>query len=642
MCGIAAVLGPLPIAQREAIVSEMCALLAHRGPDGAGIFSAALGFDADFEAGITLGHRRLAILDLSTAAAQPMHRGPLSISYNGEFYNYLEKRAELAAAHPTLHWHSRGDVDVLLALLEQRGLPQALDEVNGMFAFALWDKRQRCLWLARDRFGEKPLYYLLDRERSLCIVASEIKAVLHAARRLRLLVRARLDVLACYLADAEYEVGEATFFGAISRVQPGELLRIDADMSCRLTLRKHRYYELSPERCAPSFGSGGAAANDERFVELLSDSLRLRLRSDVKVGACLSGGLDSSSLVCLATDLLGKNSTLETFSAIHQKNDPCDERAYIDAVVAHLGLPNTRINPQTLLQPSNFAAFLQHHDEPIGGASVFAQHAVYRLMATFGVRVAISGQGADECLTGYRGTHPALLAELLRRGQWIGRGALRSALRHLLRRSLPLVFDRAWSSLRWQMAFADNRYFRLSKLGPAPPLPAPPPYLAQFTKRSLLHGYLYSLLCGSSLGTILRYEDRNSMAASVEARAPFLDHRVVEHCLGRTATDLADSQTTKLLLRRALGPQLPPLVRNRRDKIGFAAPEARFLQGPLRPLVLDVLYAPPGQQALAGLFDYQAMRRHYEQAHSAEALNSHTLWKALNVELWLRQHSLSI
>jgi asparagine synthase (glutamine-hydrolysing) len=645
MCGVAALLGPIPPPAREELVREMCTLLAHRGPDGQGILSPPP-FSAG-NAGVTLGHRRLAILDLSPAAAQPMSCGPLHISYNGEFYNYLEKRANLEASDPAIPWRSHGDTEVLLRLIERQGLPDALAEVNGMFAFALWDEQKRCLWLARDRFGEKPLYYLLDGNRHICIVASEIKAVLQAARRLQLPIAVRRSVLACYLADADYEVGDASFFTSIRRVRPGELLRIEVLPDGKLQRKSQNYYEISPELCTPSSG----AAADERFAELLSDSLRLRLRSDVPVGACLSGGLDSSSLVCLAQRILQPlDGSLRTFSAVYQPQDPCDERRYVAAVIEHSGVQNAQAHPEAALRPDAFAAFLSQHDEPVGGASVWAQHAVYRLVAEQGVRVAISGQGADECLTGYRGTMPAVHAALLRQGRWPGLAGLLPGLRTLARGLSPKGLYRAWLHLRWYAAFADTPFFRLSALGPPPPLTRPPPHLQAFFRRSPLHGYLYSLLCGSSLGTILRYEDRNSMSASVEARAPFLDPRVVEHCLGRPAEELAtpsasslpSASGTKALLRRTLGPLLPPLVRQRQDKIGFAAPESRWLLGPLRPLVLEVLHSPNHQAESRELFDWQALRSHYAQALCGQPFQSYSFWKALNVALWLRQHSLSL
>ena len=254
-------------------------------------------------------------------------------------------------------------------------------------------RADRALWLARDRFGEKPLYYLLAGEH--CLVASEPKTILHAARALGIAIGVQREVLACYLADAEHEVGSETFFSQIARVRPGEWLRIERRPDGRLHRVAGRYYELTPERCPPQDGP----AADAVLHDLLRDAVRLRLRSDVEVAACLSGGMDSSTLVGLAAQ---SGSRLRTFSAIHAPGDPWDERAYIKAVVAHTGVENHACDPADLLSGPDgvaaFASFLDHHDEPVGGPSVWAQHAVYRLMAQRGQRVALSGQGADECL----------------------------------------------------------------------------------------------------------------------------------------------------------------------------------------------------------------------------------------------------
>lgn len=650
MCGVAALFGAVSLPQREHIVHDMCAILAHRGPDGAGSFS-----DGD-SVGVTLGHRRLAILDRSQSGAQPMQRSALCISYNGEFYNYIEKRAELAARGVHVVGHS--DTEVLLALCEELGVPAALSQINGMFAFALFDARDRSLWLARDRFGEKPLYYLLQRE--VCLVASEPKALLAAARRLHVPVGVNHQVLACYLADVEYEVGEATFFDAVQRVGPGEWLRVAIQSDGQLGLTRDRYFQLSPAGC-PQPARSIADADDE-FRSLLTDAVRIRLRSDVPVAACLSGGLDSSSLVGLAAAL---GPSLVTYSATHRVGEPWDERDHIAAVVAHNHVENRSIDPEDLLRGPQggdaFVHFLAQHDEPVGGPSVWAQHAVYRLLAQHGHRVSLSGQGADESLGGYGGTLPALRAQLLLHGQVRSlhaelaalpsgsaraqalKQATRTALRMYLARLQPDLY-RAWLVAGWRRRFQRAAYVDLQALSlPLPPLPLEPPHAAAFDARSVLHGYLYRLLTGSSLSTILRYEDRNSMLASVEARAPFLDPRLVAHCLGRSAEELAGHGWTKLLLRRALPDVLPASVRTRRDKVGFGAPPWRWLTGPLRPWLHDFLSSPHVRQQ--GLIDVPSLQADLAVAAAhprALVGDSEAFFRAINVAVWLQTHGLSL
>ena len=660
MCGVAAVFGPLPAAPREALVAAMSDRLAHRGPDGAGLFSSgpAGGPGGEPMLGVTLGHRRLAIVDLSAQAAQPMQRGELCLSWNGEIYNYRELRGELAARGHA--FATASDTEVLLALLAEYGPAAALPQLNGMFALLLWDGAARRLWLGRDRFGKKPLYYL--QQGDMLLVASEPKAILLAARRLALPVTVDRPALARYLADADTEVDAITSFAEIRRVLPGELICFSAGSASStgsagargLTAHHYRYYTLRPP--PPLVLTADETA--ERFAALLTDAVRLRLRSDVSVGAALSGGMDSSALVGVAGRL---GARLRTFSAVYRDGDQMDERNYIAAVVAHNGVENFQVAPEAELAragPEGFAAFIAHHDEPVGGSSVWAQRCVFGLAAAHGVRVVLSGQGADESLTGYSGSLSALVAEHVRRGELRALGqelralAQRKTPPQLLREllggawtalrtfALPPPLSAAWLRLRWQQALRDTPFLHLSAL-PPPPLPDPGPEHQAFCERSLLHGYLYRLLTGSSLRTILRYEDRNSMAASVESRAPFLDYRLVELCLALPATTLCHDGRTKALLRRSLQGVLPAAVAERRDKVGFAAPEERLLLGPLRPLVQELLGSPA--MAQRGLYDCAALRANYDDATAQRGpLMSYVLWKALNVELWLRACGLSL
>lgn len=673
MCGVVAVVAPLAGSEREALARTMCARLAHRGPDGEGIWSGAPGADrgggpgADRGVapsadpgggpGVTLGHRRLSIIDLSPAAAQPMQRGALCVSYNGEIYNHVELRAELRQGGRAGTTHS--DTEVLLDLVAAHGVQGALARVVGMFALALWDARAQRLWLARDRFGKKPLYYLHAPGPRVLLVASEPKAILAAARALGLAVSVDRGVLASYLYDADLEAGDATFFSEIKRVRAGEIVAVDLPPDGPLALSRRRYYTLDPARCGPELTP--SAETDARFAALLTDALRLRLRSDVPVGALLSGGMDSSALVCLSARRLGVR--LQTFSAVYRPGDGADERRFITAAAAHAQVPNSWVEPEAELRPDAFAAFLAHHDEPVGGASVWAQHCVFKRARADGCTVVLSGQGADESLTGYRGAFPVLYAELARRGQlgrlgrelWAARAvrgsgageifaALRGGGSALLRQAvLPGALSEAWLAHKWRSA-ARRPPPLVSPGLPLPERPAPLPEEAAWAERSLLHAYLFRLLTGSSLGTILRFEDRSSMAASVESRAPFLDHRLVELCLAQAPAALVTGGLTKALLRRSLGDVLPAAVRARTDKVGFATPEARFLTGPLRTLCGDVLHGRG--LAARGLFDVPGLRRTFDAAAAGAlplgALASDAVWKAVNVELWLAAAGLSL
>ncbi len=650
MCGIACLFAPLPRAEREDIASGMGRLLSHRGPDDAGLYS-------DDSVPLTLVHRRLSIIDLSPDGHQPMRRGPLWVSYNGEIYNYLELREELALLG--VPFQTRSDTEVLLAAFSRFG-DQAPERMNGMFALLLWDTERRRLSLVRDRFGVKPLYYLSRPERGIFIAASEPKAVLYAARRLLLPIAVDADALACYLADAATEEGEHTFFAGLLRVPAGGMVALDlaGTAGANFVPRSRTWYALSPSVCPEQ---AGGEAGDGRFRELLTDAIRLRLRSDVEVGTCLSGGLDSSSLVCLAQ--LDLKVRPRTFSAVYGPGDPADESRFIDEVAAHAGVANEKIRPEEVFSPEALLRFIDLHDEPIGGTSVWAQHCVFRLARQAGITVMLDGQGADETLTGYHGAFRPLWAGLLRqlalsrlshelrgaarlhgyRPLWslLGAGAT------LLREALPAALYDRYLDRKWRGFFAQPAapFFRLH----APPQPVDPPLLGEWNRRSLLHGYLYQLTVGSSLQTILRYEDRNSMAASIEARAPFLDYRLVQHCLGRPAADLLEDGYTKALLRRSLRGVLPESVRLRADKIGFATPEGRWLRGPLRPLFQDLLASRSLEER--GWFRVAALKAAFARfcaedgpsgsAKTGASKESYAFWKALNVELWLRHHGLS-
>lgn len=682
MCGVVALVAPLPSAARERLVVAMGELLAHRGPDGSGVWSEGqvtgalttqpearsapgLGPGLGLGSALTLGHRRLSIIDRSSAGAQPMHRGALTLSWNGELYNYLEKRAELGARGQ--RFTSQSDSEVLLAACESEGVLAALGNDSsplcGMFAFALFDRTTRRLHLGRDRHGKKPLYYLHEPRRGIFAAASEPKALLFAARALELEIGVDRKTLSSYLLDLEYEVGTSTFFRQLRRVPAGGLITVELSVPS-LPLESRVYYALTPERCTEAQGLSRAEA-DRRFTERLDEAVRLRLRSDVGVGACLSGGLDSSTVVTLAS--AARDVQLKTYSAIYRPDDPCDERRYIAAVVAHTGVKNFQVQPEASLAPEAFGRFLDHHDEPVGGTSVWAQRCVYGLASLHGTPVVLSGQGADEALTGYRGALPLLLTELLRRGQLgrlgqellVGRASVLAFLRGLLpflRTLAPQALGEAWLRHKWRTTVQSRpevlallvREDALSpnSVGPTAagdellPFPSEAPFAAAFDRRSLLHGYLYRLLTGPSLATILRYEDRNSMAVSVEARAPFLDHRLVEHCLSRSVEDLVEGGRTKALLRRALASLLPPAVRDRRDKVGFATPEARWLLGPLRPLVEDVLHSK--SFAARGFLDAKGSRAAYQAAKQGAPFDAWELFKVVNVELWLRQKQLSV
>jgi asparagine synthase (glutamine-hydrolysing) len=385
MCGISGVLSFDGSPVDEATLSAQTRALAHRGPDGEGCWvspSRAVG----------LGHRRLAIIDLSEAARQPMGlRGRFTITYNGEIYNYVEVRAELQGLGWT--FATQSDTEVLLAAYAQFG-EAALERLDGMFAFAIWDEREQTLFCARDRFGEKPFYYVHEVGRRF-VFASEIKGLVAAGVAPRLDRRSLYQYLAFEVVQDPARADE-TFYEGVRSLEPAHCLTV----SFRHGLARPRRYWSIPAR-QPAAAPGLAEAA-ERFLHLLDTSVKRRLRSDVPVGSSLSGGLDSSSVVCLMHRARAGQQALAQNSFSARFREPrLDEGPYIEAVVEATGTTPHVVWPDGEGLAAGMTALVRHQEEPFAGASVYAQWEVMRLAQREGTKVLLDGQGADETLAGY-------------------------------------------------------------------------------------------------------------------------------------------------------------------------------------------------------------------------------------------------
>lgn len=590
MCGIAGIAASDPELLRP--LAAMTRALRHRGPDDEGYLlldsrsgrtQAYAGADtlpelalpplpAAIPGGVdvALGHRRLAIIDLSAGGHGPMTSidGRLAITYNGEVFNYLELREELRGLGHA--FRTACDTEVLLAAYAEWG-PAALHRLNGMWAFALYDARERRLFCARDRFGVKPFFYLGDG--ALFAFASEIKGLLAHPAASR---TPNSTTLARFLAQGAIDETAETFLAGIRSLPAGHQLSLD--LATR-RLAVERWYELP--------AAEARLGDPAELRALLEDAVRLRLRSDVDVGTCLSGGLDSSSLVALTARLRAAtgNSGRRAFSVVYP--DPeLQEAAHIDTMVAATGAIGHRTTPTSSELLADLPALAWQQDEPFPSPGVYSQWRVMRLAREAGVTVLLDGQGADEVLAGYHYHFGPYLAEIAGRDGW--GAALRQArqasgvtgrslgffLSLLAHQTLPLPNRvRAWAVRR------GVSQGRVPSCLLAPELRAllttagverhrPRPSLAAERRANILT---------TSLPALLRYEDRNSMAFSVEARTPFLDYRLVERAMALPAGDLIRDGWTKALLRQAMAGVLPESVRLRRDKLGFATPETRWL-----------------------------------------------------------------
>lgn len=612
MCGIAGLLyeGVAPVSARAA-VRRMIALQRHRGPDGEGFY------DGD---GVSLGHCRLAIIDLTNTGHQPMadEEGRYWIIFNGEIYNYVELGEELRGLG--FRFHGRSDTEVLLAAFCQWG-QKCLERLRGMFAFAIWDERTGCLFAARDRLGIKPFHYWVNGTKQLAF-ASELKALLEFLPHRTANSTLAKQFLAWNALD--HEPGE-TMVAGIQRLPPahallwrqGEGLRIwrywDFHVSEDLHVSRDQEVELIGE-----------------FHRQFEETVSLHLRSDVPVGTCLSGGLDSSAIACMANRELHRRGAWQKdsqhmFSACFEE-PRLDERPYIKLVVDAIGCRSHYVFPSGERFAQDLEQWVWHQEEPVGGSGVYAQYCVARLARDSGIKVLLDGQGADEQLAGYRKFILVYLRQLLKSGSY--GTAVREAIAFFCRPDI----------LRTSRFVDARRYLYRSLpegavLWPEEPFPERPRTLGIGMS---LGSRIEADLTRFSLPALLRFEDRNMMAFGIESRVPFVDHRFVEWVAKLPASLRLSGGWTKRILREGLRGVLPEPIRTRRSKLGFLTPEPAWLAGPLAAWLKDTLTAP---HHLAEVVDVRGidhiLRRYHAGDRSLPVQN--ILFRLAIYESWARQ-----
>lgn len=633
MCGIWFSLGLTPDPARIDLVR-------HRGPDGRGwkVFDSSAG-------PVALGHRRLAIIDISDAALQPMTygEGRYWIVYNGEIYNYLELRAELEAQ--AVRFRTNSDTEVLLAAYARWG-EAALDRLVGMFAFVLWDAREQTVFAARDRFGIKPLYYLSTPHG--VAFASEIKQLCGVSGYSG---RMNLTRLRDFLSSGIMEHTSETLFDGVMQLRGGESVKLDLSRwrpGSALSIR--RWYRI----LEPGTIKLTEAEAASRFRGLLSESVRIHLRSDVPIGSCLSGGLDSSSIVCLMARELDKSSNgarVNSVSACYEEKS-VDERPFIDEVVAAAKCVPHYVYPKLADAFALAERITWHQDEPYGSTSIFAQWRVFEAARHAGIKVMMDGQGADEQLAGYHGSFGYYLSSLARQRRIVP--LIRAMLERRVYHGVPFfgqAKDFLFPLLPPQIANRIRREARsiaqhnwmdseaFSSIGVSQ---------SAFDTAATLIGrgpvtdigeLCVVLTQASNLTMLLHWEDRNSMAHSIEARVPFLDHRLVEFTIALGDQHKIVGGDTKRVLRRGMSGILPDKITRRRDKLGFATPEEIWFRGPLRKAVESGV-----EETLArypGLLNAGATRKLvFEMLDGARPLDF-TVWRIINVGIWGRVFGLT-
>lgn len=605
MCGIAGFLGE----PDHDLLAAMCERIEHRGPDGEGYLE---------RPHASLGHRRLAVIDIEHGQ-EPMSNadGDVHLVYNGEVYNFRELRKELEGFGR--RFKTACDAEVVLAAYEQWG-NECFPRFNGMWGLALLDEREAApkLVLSRDHLGIKPLYVAEAGGRYL--FASEIKALL-AVPEMAAVVDTRR--LAEYLARGLHDHDDQTFFEGIRQVRPATAVTVTVGDSTDASV--HTYWR-------PRLTRGGQA-DPVVFREAFTKAVERRLVADVTVGTCLSGGLDSSSIVCVMSDLLAEGAPdaasmgerLRTFSAVFD-GDPIDEQEYIEPVLATSHADSELVRPKSKDLFTDLPLLIWHQDEPMVSSGPYAQYRVMQL-AKGKAKVLLDGQGGDELLAGYVPYHYVYLRELAK-----ARGA--ATIRVLSKETL-LASDLLVPVARRRVA---DRWRAVDPVAYCPELLGDSGLAAAIREvddrsQDDLKQRLLQDLTQYSLPSLLRYEDRNSMAHSIESRPPFLDQELVELVLSLPADAIVRDGWSRWILREAMKGILPEKIRLRRKKIGFTTPEMRWLRAE-RATVQGILRSPAF--CSRPYWDAPVVARGFEAACDGALEESPLFWRILNVEAWLR------
>ncbi len=587
----------------EPLLRAMSAAIAHRGPDDENYY---------ISPNVSLAYRRLAIIDREKGN-QPIFNedGTKVIVYNGEVYNFRQLRERIEANHT---FKTNSDTEVILHLYEEYG-DEAIAQLNGMFAFAIYDSQADRLLLARDRFGIKPLYYFLEDGR--LFFASEIKALLHCKRP-----APNDEQIYQYLVYRLHDHNEETFFSGIKRLLPGTYLTYQGG---KVAIK--RYWEPSFNRAAAGLSE---AELSERFERLFLDSVRSQLVGEVPIGSCLSGGLDSSSIVAAISRLIGESiperavvgERQKTFSAVFP-GEVNDETAYIDRLTADIEVEQQLIAPKRGDLWPELEKIVYHQDEPFVSTGLFAQWEVMKA-ASQKVTVLLYGQGADELLAGYTPYYFVYLRQLLKE-------------RRLFR------FEKEFVMSLDILLFASFEQIK-SRLGMAKAIDPETLLAGSFAERSRtppplvpckddLNKRLWEDITVRSLPPLLRYEDKNSMAFSIESRVPFLDNDLVDFILALPPSLKIRNGWSKYIMRRAMRDHLPGKIRNRRWKVGFTTPETSWMRAE-KDRVLEIFASSSFRSR--PYFDVEKVRAAFDWFLEGKTNESLVFWRILNVELWLR------
>ncbi len=589
MCGIAGIYKFENDLVRYEELKRMSDAIHHRGPDGEGQWLNA-------NATVGLAHRRLSIIDLSENGKQPMHYGEerYTIVFNGEIYNYVELKEQLL--QKGYAFKSDSDTEVLMALYDLKK-EKCLEDLDGMFAFVIWDKKEKILFCARDRFGEKPFFYNYEKGKSFAF-ASEMKALFALGIPKEMDPQMMFNYLNDHYIISDPSDRSKTFYTGIKRLEQAHYLIIKENGE----LLKKQYWTIDHQNTNTEISFEEAC---DKFKTLFYQSISRRLRSDVPVGSSLSGGLDSSSIVCGISELTkGKHLSQSSFSARFSDFNK-DEGKYIDYVIDKTGINANYVWPDEAGFLADFKNLCYHQEEPFPSASIYAQYTVMKLAKEKGVTVLLDGQGADESLAGYEfyfntflkelhlakhpsfenqrnkllGMHERFLADEYKgiggsqKNKTLGNSVkdlVRPAYRFINPAKYKAIDTRSYSRIRQETLF--NKGF-----------------LDQFNENDTyrmdgtflkLNDHLKNSFFVNNLEDLLRFSDRNSMAHSREVRLPFLNHELVQFIFSLPASYKVNDGWSKYVLRKSMEGVLPDEITWRKDKIGYEPPQKKWMEHP--------------------------------------------------------------
>jgi asparagine synthase (glutamine-hydrolysing) len=598
MCGISGIINKNNKSVEELLILQMTDIIAHRGPDSSGSY---------LYKNIAFGHRRLSILDLSSSGHQPMkYLDDLVITYNGEIYNFIEIREELI--QKGYIFDSNSDTEVILKAYHCWG-KTCVNYFNGMWSFSILDIKQKIIFCSRDRFGVKPFYYI--EKNDLFAFGSEISQLLTFLPNKILNKKVALD----YLISGIEECSNETFFKDIYLLKGGHNLVFDLQTN---SYEIERYYNLKL--------SDQKNTSVDDYIQELKRSITLRLRSDVKVGTCLSGGIDSSTISSFASKLY-QNSN-EKFMAIHAKSSEykTDESEFAKIVSKIANINLNFVEPSYSDFKSNILSIIKIQQEPFGSLSIIMQYFVFKKAKELGCIVMLDGQGGDETLLGYERYYPAIVKSKK------GISKLKALLQSSKNSRLSLI-----DTIKYQYYFS-NYKLRLKRLK----------FKNSFYKSEILNNYESEELRiisesyndisilqkyeieSSQLPHLLKYEDRNSMANSIESRLPFLDYKLVELSLNTNNSLKIKDGWTKFILRKAAETILPKEIVWRKNKLGFNAPEKTWTKEFENEMIKEIQQS----EILNNFIDFKKLY--------FKNLDLRTKWRLYNFSVWEKEFKIKL